>query len=55
MTVAAVPRCLATRSGRWERPTSGQEDAHAAVLLRFRLLKVRNPAKGAVATCATEA
>ena len=26
------------RSGRWERPTSGQKDAHAAVLLRFRLL-----------------
>ena len=25
MTAAAAPRCLATRSGRWERPTSGQE------------------------------
>ena len=32
------PGCLAMRSGRWERPTSGQEGAHAGVLLRFRLL-----------------
>ena len=30
-----LPRCLAMRSGRRERPTSGQEGAHAAVLLRF--------------------
>lgn len=30
------------RSGRWERPTSGQEGAHAASLLTFGLLTVRN-------------
>jgi len=33
-----VSRFGAMRSGRWERPTSGQKGAHAAVLLRFRLL-----------------
>ena len=31
------------RSGRWEGPTSGQEGAHAAVLLRFRLLTAVEP------------
>jgi hypothetical protein len=43
------------RSGRWERSTSGHEEAHAAVLLRFRLLTVWNLNEGAVAACADEA
>ena len=40
MTAAAAPRFVVVRSGRWERPTCGQRGAHAAPLLRFRLLTV---------------
>lgn len=33
------PRFVATRSGRWKRPTCGEEAAHAAPLLRLRFLR----------------
>ena len=46
LTAAAVRAVVATRSGRWEPPTSGQEGAHAAALLGFRLLTVRNRCEG---------
>ena len=44
-TAAAVPRLVATRSGRWERPTSGQEGARRA-LLRFRIRQSGTTRKG---------